>query len=40
VYEKAKECLEEAIIIRIQIGDKEGEAKDHGDLGTVFQSVD
>ena len=39
-WEKAKECLQEALVIRIQIGDKEGEAKDYEDLGTVFQSVD
>ena len=39
-YEKAKECLEEALVTRIQIGHKEGEAKDYRDLETVFQSVD
>ena len=39
-YDKAIEYLEKALVIRIQIGDKEGEAKDYENLGTVFQSVD
>ena len=38
-YEKAKECLENALTIRIQTGDKTGEASSYGNLGTVFQSV-
>ena len=38
-YDKAKEYLEKALAIRIQIGDKEGEAADYANLGTVFQSV-
>ena len=36
-YHKAKEYLEKALAIRIQIGDKEGEAADYGNLGTVFK---
>ena len=39
-YGKAKEYLEQALSIRIQIGDKEGQAADYGNLGIVFQSVD
>ena len=39
-YHKAKEYLEKALAIRIQIGDKRGEAtSDYGNLGTVFKSL-
>ena len=38
-YEKAKEYLEKALAIKIQIGDKNGEASSYGNLGTVFQSL-
>ena len=39
-YDKAKEYHEKALAIRIQIGDKRGEAADsYGNLGTVFQSL-
>ena len=35
-YDKAKEYLEKALAIRIQIGDLNGEARSYGDLGTVI----
>ena len=38
-YDKAKEYLEKALAIIIQIGDKKGEASSYGNLGTVFQSL-
>ena len=38
-YDKAKEYLEKALAITIQIGDKEGEAADYGNLGALYQSV-
>ena len=38
-YGKAKEYLEKAVAIRIQIGDKNGEASSYGNLGVVFQSL-
>ncbi|CAH3161415.1 unnamed protein product, partial [Porites evermanni] len=38
-YTKAEEYLQKALVIRKEIGDKEGEAADYGNLGTVFQSV-
>ena len=38
-YDKAKEYLEKALAIRIQIDDKAGEAADYGNLGTVFESL-
>ena len=38
-YDKAKEYLEKALAIRIQIGDKKGEAADCENLGTVFESL-
>ena len=38
-YGKANEFLEKALAIRIQIGDKEGQASSYGQLGTVFQSL-
>ena len=38
-YDKAREYLEKALAIRVEIGDKEGEAADYGNLGTVFQSL-
>ena len=37
-YHKAKEYTEKALAIQIEIGDKEGEAADYGNLGTVFTS--
>ena len=38
-YDKAKEYLQKALIIRTEIGDRKGEATDYGNLGTVFQSL-
>ena len=38
-YDKAKEYLEKALAIKIEIGDKEGEASSYGILGTVFESL-
>ena len=38
-YDKAKEYLEKALGIKMQIGDKEGEACSYGNLGTVCQSL-
>ena len=38
-YTKAEEYLQNALVIRKEIGDKEGEAADYGNLGTVFESV-
>jgi tetratricopeptide (TPR) repeat protein len=38
-YDKAKEYLETALAIRIQICDQRGEAEDYGNLGTVFKSL-
>ena len=38
-YDKTKEYLEKALAIRIEIGDRAGEAADYGNLGTVFQSL-
>ena len=35
-YDKAKEYLEKALGIKIQTGDKRGEASSLGNLGTVF----
>ena len=37
-YDKAIEYLEKAFPIRIQIGDKQGIARNHGSLGNVFIS--
>ena len=38
-YHKAKEFLEKALAIKIQIGDKEGEASSYANLGTMFKSL-
>ena len=38
-YDKAKEYLQKALVIRTEIGDRKGEAADYGNLGTVFMSV-
>ena len=38
-YVKAKEYFEKALAIKIQIGDKQGEATSYGNLGAVFQSL-
>jgi len=38
-YDKAIEYLEKALTIRIQIGDKEGEAPTYGNLGRLYLSV-
>ena len=38
-YDKAKEYLEKALDIKIQTGDKRGEASSLGNLGTVFISL-
>ena len=35
-YDKAKEYLEKALAIGIQIGDLNGEARSYGNLWTVF----
>ena len=37
--EKAKEYLHKALVIRTEIGDREGEAADYGNLGSVFDSL-
>ena len=38
-YVKARTYLEKALAIRVEIGDRKGEASSYGNLGTVFQSV-
>ena len=38
-YVKAREYLQKALAIRIEIGDRKGEASDYGNLGTVFHSL-
>ena len=38
-YVKAEEYLMKALSINKEIGDKNGEAADYGNLGTVFRSV-
>ena len=38
-YDKAKENLEKAIVMRIQIGDKAGEASCYGNLGSLHHSI-
>ena len=38
-YDNAKEYLKKALVIRTEIGDREGEAADYGNLGTVFLSL-
>ena len=38
-YDKAKEYLQKALVIRTEIDDREGEASDYGNLGTVFLSL-
>ena len=38
-YDKAKEYLQKALVIRTEIGDKEGEAADLANLGTVSRTV-
>ena len=38
-YEKAKENLQKALVIRTEIGNKEGEAADLANLGTLFRAV-
>ena len=38
-YDKAREYLEKALAIRIEIGDRDGEATSYGNLGTLFQSL-
>ena len=35
--DKAKEYIEKGLAIRLQIGDKEGEASSDNNLGTVFR---
>ena len=35
-YDNAKEYLQKGLVIRIEIGDRKGEAIDCGNLGTVF----
>ena len=38
-FDKAKGYLEKDLAIRIQIGDKDGEAMPYGNLGAVFQCL-
>ena len=38
-YTKAQEYHEKALAIRLEIGDRKGEAAQYGNLGTVFQSL-
>ena len=38
-YTQAQEYHEKALAIRLEIGDRKGEAADYGNLGTVFQSL-
>ena len=38
-YDKAIEYLEKALTIRIQIGDKEGQTPNYGNLGRWYLSV-
>ena len=38
-YAQAQEYHEKALAIRLEIGDRKGEAADYGNLGTVFQSL-
>ena len=38
-YDKAREYQEKALAIRIEIGDRDGEATSYGNLGTLFQSL-
>ena len=37
--EKAREYQEKALAVRIEIGDRDGEATSYGNLGTMFQSL-
>ena len=37
---KAKEYYEKALVIRLEIGDKKGEATNYDSIGMVFQSRD
>ena len=38
-YDKAREYQEKALAIKIEIGDRDGEATSYGNLGTLFQSL-
>ena len=38
-YDKAKQFLEKALAVQIEIGDKEGEAADYGNLAVLYSSV-
>ena len=38
-YAQAQEYHEKALAIRLEIGDRKGEAADYGNLGTVFKSI-
>ncbi|XP_066016089.1 tetratricopeptide repeat protein 28-like [Pocillopora verrucosa] len=38
-YDKAREYHEKALAIKIEIGDRDGEATSYGNLGTLFQSL-
>ena len=38
-YDKAEEYLQKGFVIRTEIGDREGEATDYANLGTVFKSL-
>jgi len=38
-YGKTVEYIQKALVIKKEIGGKQGEATDYGNLGTVFQSL-
>ena len=38
-YDKAQEYQEKALAIKIEIGDRDGEATSYGNLGILFQSL-
>ena len=38
-YTKAEEYLQKALVIRKEVGDKQGQASDYGYLGIAFKSV-
>ena len=38
-YDKAKEYLQKALVMKTEIGDRKGEASCYGNLGTMFKSL-
>ena len=38
-YDKAKDYIQKALVIKSEIGDKKGEGSCYANLGTVFQSL-